>query len=137
MELFVPHKNSNHVFSPKSFETKYGKLLRNHNHNQYHNHSFAHHSWFELLAVNAGRRTQWISWPVAKDKAVIVSRRTRRTQRPTSVESYLVNPGLAIRRSESQDPGNSTTNICRELICEIRGSRSEDRDSRTRSGLTS
>ena len=120
MELFVLHKiakmRSRHF--TKSFETNYGKLLGN-RHNQYHNHSFAHHFWFGFLSVkersldgsfcDCGSADSMNSSAGRRERTCKCESPDSGTQRPTIVESWFVNLG----------------------------SRSGDRDSRISNGLTS
>ena len=105
MGLSVPHNivklQSRNVTN--DFETKYGKLLGNHN-NQYHNHSFAHHFWFGCLSVKG----------LSLDGSFCDG---------GSADSMSSSAGRREHtcKWESPDPGNSMTKICRELICESGG----------------
>ena len=82
--------------------TQDGKLLGNHN-NQYHNHSFTHHSWFELLAVKGLSVDGFFCECGSADSMNFLAGRQRQNC-----------------SCESPDPGDSTTDICRELFCESR-----------------
>ena len=104
MALFVPHKivNLQSRNFTQNFKTKCGKLLGNHN-NQYHNHRFVHHSWFELLSVKGLSLDGSFCECGSADSILFLAGRQRQ------------NCGC-----EAPDPWNSTTKIGRELFCESR-----------------